>query len=444
MAFVRRETLLLLGGDILLLSLSLWLALAARSLSVPDLSYYFSHLVVFIPIFLISIVLFYISGLYEKQTRVVKRLLGERIIGAQVANTVIAALFFFLLPFTIAPKTILALHLLFSVIILSLWRFFIIPKISYGTRALAIIVGQGRAVEDLYDEVRENAKYRLTFSRWVNTGIDDSEQVKERITTAIAQGVRTIVIDTRDASVRSVLPSFYEAMIEGVSFIEFSDLYEEVFDRVPLAHIDHAWLLDCLPREHVLYGIGKRTVDIVGSSLGLALSLVFVLPAALLLSLFGGSPFISHERIGKGGAPFKIIKLRTMLFNDHGDPARQKENRVTVIGAFLRKSRIDELPQLWNILKGELSFIGPRPELPSIARTYEREIPYYAVRHLITPGLSGWAQIRDMDAPKGGADVERTLRKLSYDLYYLKHRSPGLDLAIALKTLRALASFSGK
>lgn len=111
---------------------------------------------------------------------------------------------------------------------------------------------------------------------------------------------------------------------------------------------------------------------------------------------------------------------------------------------FLRKSRIDELPQLWNVFIGELSFIGPRPELPKIVSIYEEEIPYYAVRHLITPGLSGWAQIRDMDAPKGAADVERTARKLSYDLYYLKHRSFVLDLVIALKTLRALLSFSGK
>ncbi len=133
-----------------------------------------------------------------------------------------------------------------------------------------------------------------------------------------------------------------------------------------------------------------------------------------------------------------------MLFNDHGDPELQKKNRITNVGKFLRKSRIDELPQLYNVLKGDLSFIGPRPELPQIAMVYEREIPYYEIRHVITPGLSGWAQIRDYDAPRGAADVERTKRKLSYDLYYLKHRSFGLDIVIALKTIRALVSFSGK
>jgi lipopolysaccharide/colanic/teichoic acid biosynthesis glycosyltransferase len=163
-----------------------------------------------------------------------------------------------------------------------------------------------------------------------------------------------------------------------------------------------------------------------------------------LLRLSGSPAFITNERVGKGGTVFKMFKLRTMLYNDRGDEKLRAKNRVTALGKFLRKSRIDELPQLWNILAGDVSFIGPRPELPTLVAVYEAEIPYYQVRHLIQPGLSGWAQIRDYDAPKGGPDVERTKVKLSYDLYYLKRRSFGLDLSITLKTLRALASFSGK
>lgn len=138
-----------------------------------------------------------------------------------------------------------------------------------------------------------------------------------------------------------------------------------------------------------------------------------------------------------------ILKLRTMLLDDRGDPELRARNRVTRLGALLRKSRIDELPQLINVLRGDLSFIGPRPELPSLVAEYQREIPYYGVRHMVTPGLSGWAQLYHTDAPRGGADVPRTRIKLSYDLYYLKHRSFGLDLAVALKTIRALLSFSG-
>lgn len=444
MALVRRETFLLLGGDILLLGLSLWLALAARSLEVPEAGYFLGHLAAFAPLFLVSVVVFFISGLYEKQTRLVKRVLGERIIGAQVANTLIAVVFFFLLPFAIAPKTILVLNLVFSIVILSAWRFFVVPRVSYAAPVPAVLVGTGEAVVELRDEVNGNNKYRLVFAEHVDTSALAAEGVKEQLRGAITRGVRIFVIDTRDAAVREALPSLYEAMVGGVSFVEFTVLYEDVFDRVPLAHVDHAWLLECLPRTHSVYDLGKRLFDIVGSALGLVLAVFLVVPAALVLAATGGQPFIRHERVGREGMPFKILKLRTMRFNDHGDPELQAKNEVTRIGKLLRKSRIDELPQLVNILMGELSFIGPRPELPKIAETYEREISYYAIRHLITPGLSGWAQIRDTDAPKGPADVERTLKKLSYDLYYLKHRSLGLDFAIALKTVRALASFSGK
>jgi lipopolysaccharide/colanic/teichoic acid biosynthesis glycosyltransferase len=190
--------------------------------------------------------------------------------------------------------------------------------------------------------------------------------------------------------------------------------------------------------------VAKRVFDV---SLALAL-LVVAVPltciAAAALFIEGGTPFIRPERIGRGGKSIRLLKLRSMLIgDDRGDPELQKKNRVTRLGKLLRKTRVDELPQLWNVLIGELSFIGPRPEFPKIAEVYEREVPQYHMRHLIAPGLSGWAQIHDYDAPRGPADVVRTRRKVSYDLYYLKHRSFGLDLAIAIKTVRALLSFSG-
>ncbi|MEZ4200594.1 MAG: sugar transferase [Candidatus Paceibacterota bacterium] len=137
------------------------------------------------------------------------------------------------------------------------------------------------------------------------------------------------------------------------------------------------------------------------------------------------------------------MKFRSMTGRDQGDNALKSELTVTKTGAFLRKTRIDELPQLFNVLRGDLSFIGPRPEMPALASVYAEQIPFYNVRHYIKPGLSGWAQINDVDAPRGGVDVERTLSKLSYDLFYLKHRSLLLDIHIALKTLAALVMRTG-
>ncbi len=439
----RRETAILLIGDVLLLVLSLWLALTVRNFDVPSVPYFMQHLRGFVFVYAISLLVFYISGLYERPTRLVKRILGARVAGAQAANTFIAAVLFFILPFAIAPKTVLALYLLISVALITSWRFFVVPILSVAHRQHAVMVGEGPAVDEVLHAVQGNKKYYLEFVDHMLPGTLPEGALASALEARIAQGAHLIVIDTRNPRVRAELPKLYDAMLAGSMFIEFSTFYEGMFDRVPFAHVDHAWLLEHLPRTNLLYGLGKRTLDIVGALVGIIVSAPFVLAAILALSLGGGKPFIRHERIGRGNRPFYILKLRTMLFNDHGDSEQQKRNKVTKIGRILRKTRIDELPQLWNVLAGELSFVGPRPELPSIARVYEEEIPYYEVRHLITPGLSGWAQIYDYDAPRGAADIERTRRKLSYDMYYLKHRSFGLDMAIALKTLRALLSFSG-
>jgi len=408
MAFDRRETALLLIGDFFILVASLWVALFLRNLALPPFGYFESNVIPFLPMFLLSLVVFYIAGLYEKQTRPIRRIMGPRILGAQAATVAISAVLFFILPLNIAPKTILIIYLFVSVAAESSWRFYRMQhEIEYGKRIPVILVGAGAAATELYDEVNGNNKYLIRF-------VDR--------------------IETRSSSAGE---------IGGILTMDVESLYEDIFDRVPLDTLDVHQLLKTVPKNRIIYDNAKRLFDIVLALIGSLIALPFVIMAAVLLYLQGGMPFIRHERIGKDSRIFHIVKLRSMLFNDHGDPELQKRNHVTALGRFLRKTRIDELPQLWNILVGDLSFIGPRPELPKIAEVYEREIPQYRLRHLIAPGLSGWAQINDADAPRGGADVPRTRRKLSFDLYYLKHRSFGLDLAIATKTLRTLLAFSG-
>lgn len=433
MAFDRRETAILLIGDFLILVASLWVALLLRNLAIPELGYFEKNLIPFLPMFCIFLATFYVSGLYEKQTRPVRSVMSLRIFGAQVSNVVIAAVLFFILPLTIAPKTILALFLAVSVITISVWRFYRMQReIAFSARVPAFMVGSGQAVNELYDEINGNGHYRILFA-----GRSETYEPER-----VSSGVRVIVVDTYDPAVVATLPSLYTKKAD-LTVLEFAMLYEEVFDRVPFAHVGIEGVVKSLSRRHAVYDVAKRLFDIVLAAVGSIIALPFVAAAALGLLFSGGSPFIRNDRIGKGGRLFKMVKMRTMLFNDHGDPELQKKNRVTSLGRVLRRTRVDEFPQLWNVLKGDLSFIGPRPELPKIAEVYEREIPYYGLRHLIAPGLSGWAQIHDFDAPRGGADVERTKKKLSFDLYYLKHRSFGLDLAIALKTLRALLSLSG-
>ena len=140
-----------------------------------------------------------------------------------------------------------------------------------------------------------------------------------------------------------------------------------------------------------------------------------------------------------------MYKFRTMkIANDSGKWNSGEKNYVTTIGAFLRKTRLDELPQLWNVVFGDVSLIGPRPEFPDAVKTYENEISYYGIRHLIKPGLSGWAQIYHDNHPHHGIGIAETKEKLSYDLYYMKHRSFILDLQIVLKTIKKLLSIKGK
>lgn len=444
MAFDRRETLILITGDFLILIASLWVALFLRNLSFPPSGYFESNLVPFLPIFLVSLGIFYIAGLYEKQTRPIRRVMGVRILGAQAANVAIAAILFFVLPLSIAPKTILLLYLVVSVAAESTWRFYRMNReMDDREREQALLIGRGPSVLELYEEVNRNDRYRIRFANHVDPKGLSPRALLKAVSEGVEVGSRIIVIDTSDPNISRDLPELYDLLAEGIVFIEFASLYEEIFDRVPLAHLDAGRLFESLPKHRAFYNVAKRTFDIILALFGTLIAMPFVALAAVLLALEGGAPFIRHDRIGKNGSVFRIVKMRTMLFNDHGDPELQKKNRVTAFGRVLRKTRIDELPQLWNVLMGDLSFIGPRPELPAIARVYEREIPQYRLRHLITPGLSGWAQIRDYDAPRGQADVARTEKKVSFDLYYLKHRSFGLDLAIAVKTIRALLSFSG-
>lgn len=189
----------------------------------------------------------------------------------------------------------------------------------------------------------------------------------------------------------------------------------------------------------------KRTMDIV-------VSLVFGIPSlvvypfvALAIKLDdGGALFSSQTRVGQNNKPIKIFKFRTMtVANDKGEWGKQ-QNKVTRVGYFLRKSRIDELPQIWNVLVGDISLIGPRPEFPVPVQMYSEQIPYYSVRHILKPGLSGWAQIYHERHPHHGLDAEETKNKLSYDLYYIKNRSVLLDVKIALQTLKILIMFAGR
>jgi lipopolysaccharide/colanic/teichoic acid biosynthesis glycosyltransferase len=187
----------------------------------------------------------------------------------------------------------------------------------------------------------------------------------------------------------------------------------------------------------MFYDVFKRFMDIVIAFPAGLISLIFYpfVVAAIKIE-DGGAVFIAQKRVGLNDRVIYIHKFRSMQRNDMELTTQASDNKITKVGAFIRKTRLDELPQLWDIVRGELSFVGPRPELPSGVALYEKEIPYYGLRHLVKPGLSGWAQLYHHADAHHAADVVETRNKLSFDLFYLKHRSLWLDAVIALKTIR--------
>jgi exopolysaccharide biosynthesis polyprenyl glycosylphosphotransferase len=224
------------------------------------------------------------------------------------------------------------------------------------------------------------------------------------------------------------------------------ELFHQVYWRkIPLYRINSIWLFQegfKVAREPVFERI-KRTSDIVLSIFGLILSVPVIAAAAVAIKLDdGGAVFFLQTRIGRNRVPFKLLKLRTMREESTpGDPyTRTSDVRITRVGQMLRTMRLDELPQLWNVLRGEMSLIGPRAEWDRLVAEYEREIPSYHFRHLVKPGITGWAQVNY----RYGLDIQDTLRKLEYDLYYIRNYSFMLDASIVLKTIHVMLLRKGR
>lgn len=444
----RQESWLLLGGDILVFIISLWLALLIRFWSIPTQDVFLGLLLPFGFLFIIWCLVYYIAGLYEKHTILFKSRLPFRVLNAQIFNSFLAIAFFYFIPyFGVTPKVILFIYIFISLGLISFWRIYGQKLFGLKMKDRAIILGRGEEMNLLKQEVNGNARYGLDFVDAID--LDQVKEVdfqKDLVPRIDRQNIFVIVLDLQNENLKRNLSHFYDLLFSRIKFVDINKLYEDIFDRVPLSLVGYGWFLENVSlAQSVSYDILKRITDLFFAFIFGLISLVFYPFIYLVIKLEDRGPiFIIQERIGKNNQLIRILKFRTMSFNDNENDERRTENKITKVGAFLRKSRLDEIPQLWNVWKGDLSLVGPRPELPALARIYEKEVPYYNVRHLIQPGLSGWAQLYHENHPHQGANVEETKNKLSYDLYYVKNRSLFLDLKITLKTIKALLLRTGK
>jgi len=262
-----------------------------------------------------------------------------------------------------------------------------------------------------------------------------AEMVRDR-------GVTLVVLDAAAQTVPGILGQVTRLHQDGIRVRTLVDFYEDWLGKLPVSELERSSLFFDIAEIHGNgYANLKRLFDVIGGAL-LSIAAVVVIPVVLVANRFGnrGPLLFRQERVGKGGEVVEILKLRTMRpGSSDGSWTTEQDPRITPVGRFLRRSHLDELPQAWNVLRGDLSLVGPRPEQPRYVEELTDKLPFYGMRHLVRPGLTGWAQVKYGYA----GDHADALEKLQYEFFYLRHQSLGLDLRIIVRTFRSLLGGEG-
>ena len=455
--------LILLIGDFIAAFLALFIALVLWSIE-PDewLNFSWQFIIERPPFwfFLLPVLwIILLSGLYDHR-KAVKRKDTVGGIAMSLLMSIILYLFvFFLSEPNSLPRLGVALFFLGSTVFTLIWRLFYIQIFS-GTSFLrrVLIVGAGNSGRTLVNTVKQ---IHPTPFHLVGLVDDDESKRNTDISGYPVLGgsddllkliddyhISDVIFAITGNMKSSLLDKLLVIEENGIEVTTMPVLYEELLGRIPIYLLQPDWLLRTfIDQIHInrFYEIAKRVLDIIGGFLGVVI-LIILLPFIIFsIGLDGrGHFFYRQSRLGKNGKEYKIIKFRTMHLDAEKDgkpiPASDNDKRITRIGKFLRKSHIDEIPQFLNILKGDMSLVGPRPERPLIVEELQKEVPFYRARLLVKPGLAGWAQINYGYA----SQVEENAIKLEYDLYYIKHRNIILDISILFQTVSSVVGLRGR
>ncbi len=442
----KAKSLLFLVADLVALYAALFITLAIRYRGAFWTAFVVQHAVPFSMIFAMWVLVFYIAGLYDlrrlrNSIDFVKTLYLCIGIGAALA----VALFYAVPAFGIAPKTNLLIFIVLFALIETPWRRFLNRAMATGDALHKVLfVGDGATGAEVKRVIRENAQ----FGYAIKAEIDERDAYAHPQTIADAaarEGVNLIVIPRKLKRESGLAAVLYDLFSKGYLVSDLVNFYELILRKVPLDDLEEAWFLENIENVGQFYDPLKRALELV---FALALGIV-LLPLELLIALLvkltsRGPVLIRQTRTGRLGREFTLYKFRSMYAlapDGHAETAGAqwsagggRDPRITPFGRALRASHLDELPQLWNIVRGDTSFVGPRPERPEIVERLKAQIPYYEVRLLVTPGVTGWAQINH----RADRDVEDVKEKLQYDVFYLKNRSLVLDGAIVLRTIKTL------
>ena len=383
---------------------------------------------------------------------------------AGIALAALAGLLLYALVYLISqkgslPRLGIGFFLVFASVLTLIWRLIYI-RISTDQAFLhrVLIIGAGSAGDTLVKVYN-----KLHPKPFVLVGFMDDDPAKigkeldgfpilagnDRLLEIIEEkAISEIVIAITGEMQGSTFQILLDAQQSGMEIIPMPNLYEDLLGRVPIHHLESEWLIRSFvndARVGGVYELAKRLLDIVVSLVGLAICILLFPITAIIILLDSGFPVLYNQtRSGKSGKLYHIYKFRTMFQDAEKDGkvevTREHDERITRVGGLLRRSHIDELPQFWNVLRGDMSIVGPRAERPELIIEYQKHIPLYRARLLVKPGITGWAQINYGYS----ATIAQTIVKLEYDLYYIKHRNIFMDILIILRTMTQVIGFQGR
>jgi exopolysaccharide biosynthesis polyprenyl glycosylphosphotransferase len=381
-----------------------------------------------------------------------------RMIAINIQIIVVYLLIFFFGERDELPRLFILYYAVLSFILIGLWRAWRPFLVGWSGRRRALVIGTGWAAETILKTIANEAPNEYQIVGCIGDSSTTAPMVGGRPVLGTGTELPNIVREREIAELilafGSDLPSdVFQGIMAcyeiGITMIPMPLLYEQITGRVPIEHIGAQQWTIVLPIEgrtvaFTVYLSAKRAFDILFAMIGLLCFAIALPIIALVMTIDSPGPiFYQQERVGRGGRSFKVIKLRSMIPDAERQTgakwATADDPRITRVGRILRKTRLDEVPQLVNVLRGEMSVVGPRPERPIFVEKLTQQIPFYRTRLVVNPGLTGWAQVRY----KYGNTTEDALVKLQYDLYYIRHQSLTLDLLIMLRTVGKVLAFQG-
>jgi sugar transferase (PEP-CTERM system associated) len=395
----------------------------------------------------------YCRDLYDVKPRSDAGDLIARVLQALGAMAVLLALIYVVLPPLIIGPGVVSLGALLAFVAITGWRvvFRWVAELA-PPRERLLVVGTGAAAVSLARELQASWEHGIDIVGFVDNDVRDGGTdvnilgtIEDVPAIVRARAVDRVVVSLADARGKLPMDKLLEMKLDGVAFAHLASVYEEYMGRIAVENLRPSWLIfsEGFRKTRLLLAV-KRAGDVLVASIAFLVALPLMCVVGLAVKVTSPGPVVYRQRrVGLHGRVFTLRKFRSMRANaevqtgaiwaDRADP------RVTPLGRVLRRTHLDELPQLWNILSGDMSLIGPRPERPEFVTNLTRDIPFYGQRHIVRPGLTGWAQVCQAYA----SSVDDTMQKLQYDLFYIKNMSVGLDVYVAIRTIKIVLQGRG-